>query len=151
MKQLLLTISIALMAISVIAQNKGEVNVSSKVKAELKSLYPDAKAVKWSSHDEGKIDASFKIKGKRIHAGFNADTLFSIMTEIHKRKLPEAVKDHLKTYYKGYSIVQTYEMKLSPKAQDKSIHYWIGLKKGHKETVIVCYADGTEMTGFTKK
>ncbi len=121
------------------------------MKAELKKLYPDAGSVTWSSHEKGTTDASFVKKGKRIRVLFKDDILFADMMEINKDELPEAVKSHLKSYYKGYSTVHAYKMKILPNTKDKNIRYWISLEKGQRKTSIICYSNGDEMTAFSKR
>lgn len=150
MKRMLFTISLTLLSFLIIAQNKSAYNISNKVQTELKNLYPNAKSIKWSSHEEGTIEASFIIKGKKLSIIFKADTLFAEKIEINKNNMPKAVKNHLKSYYKGYSIIQTDEIKRSPSAKDKNIYYWIELEKGIGKKVIICYSNGIEMTAFNK-
>ena len=150
MKRILFAISFVLLSFSIFAQNKSVDNISRKVKSELKSIYPNAKSIKWSSHEEGVTDASFIIRGKRISVIFKADTLFVVRIEINKNELPKAVKNHLESYYINYSITKTYEIKPLSNSKDKNINYWIELGKGQLKTVIICHSDGNEMTAFYK-
>ena len=151
MEKILFAISLTLLSFSIMAQNKSEDNISNKVKTELKQLYPYAKSIKWSSHDEELINASFTIKGKRINVLFKADTLFADMIEMNKNKLPKAVTNHVKSYYEGYSIIQAYKIKTSPKDMDRKTRYWITIGKDKVRTTLICYSNGNEMTAFSKQ
>jgi|GEM_PF-3850976 len=142
MKKMIVLCLMVIMSLSIYAQTKKAVKVSEKAKAAFEKLYPNAKQVKWSSHYEGTMEASFKQKDKNISVMFKADTVFEERVEMPKDKLPEAVKNHIKEYYKHYSIVHAYEIHSSVFKKDNNVGYWITVKKGNAAVSMVCFQEG---------
>jgi hypothetical protein len=94
----------SMIVISIAAQNKKEVKISEKVKTALIKLYPDAKNIQWKK-DKKKTEAAFTRNGKNMLVIFDSDLLYSIKTQIHISELPNAVRQSLNEYYRGYKII----------------------------------------------
>jgi len=145
MKKLMLYCLVILSLISLSAQEMKEVNVSEKVKVELKNLFPKANNVIWIKNLEI-INASFTQEGKQVGVIFKADTLFATMNETEITALPEPVKKHFDKYYKDYSIMRAGKMHFATKPDKNNIAYGADITNGTISKRILCYPNGEEMS-----
>ncbi|MCX6170821.1 MAG: hypothetical protein NTX65_15885 [Ignavibacteriales bacterium] len=143
MKRSVLMCVVLLFSISLWAQEKKEVNVSDKIKAEFTKLYPNAGNVKWSKDFEN-TRAMFYEKGKQIAVVFKADTLFMKMIETEIADLPEKVKNHLVKYYKDFRIVRAGKIYFSANPAKNNVCYGADVTDGSITKRVICYPSGDE-------
>lgn len=134
---------ILVLSVTLLAQEKKEVNISQKVKAKFSKIYPNAKDVQWMKNVDV-INATFIKDRKRVGVVFKADTLFATMTEIEVKDLPKQVKKHLDNYYKGYSIIQTGTMRFAGEHEKGNIAYGADVTNGKVAKRVIFYPNGDE-------
>jgi hypothetical protein len=134
MKTKLLVLTILLFPVMLFAQD-----IPSNVKQKVKSMYPDAKNVKWDVEGKGKYEAEIYIDGVQTSLLFDSEaSLIETETKISVSELPSKVRDYISSKYAGISITEAAKIVDSK----GNLKYEAEIKEGKKSKDILFDQNG---------
>jgi hypothetical protein len=140
MKQMIVTLVIALSSLSAIA---GEGNVSQKVLDAFKTEFATATEVTWTVGDNY-CKATFNYNGKYVFAYYgNEGELLGMTRYISPVDLPLSLQNNLKKNYEGYWVSDLFEA-----AKNDETNYYITIENA--DTKIVLKSEDNSWSTFSK-
>jgi hypothetical protein len=128
MKKTIISIALALLMVSVFAEEK-KVSVPEVVKKSFAAQYPTANQVEWGIEKTGEYEAEFKMNNTDMSVVYDEKgTALEIESKIKEGELPQAVKATIAKDFTGYKIdeiekieakgVTTFEMEAKKDKQE---------------------------------